>query len=178
MLRIVEMRRSQQASRAVRPTRAFPSVFAASQHWGVSLHVNKGLAGAPADAIAAARDTAMTPAVLDAVALVISGAEGPPAYPGVAGQEPDLAAAREHARAIDRAMTEIRGATPGRRRRAISSSRYGGNPFGVRTTRSCLPCKTSTIPTAYSSSIMASAVNVGVPTPSRDWPLASVSRSG
>ena len=29
-------------------------------------HVNKGLAGAPADAIAAGRDTAMNPAVLDA----------------------------------------------------------------------------------------------------------------
>ena len=54
------------------------ALFAASRHWGVSLHVNKGLAGAPADAIAAARDTAMNPAVLDAFALVISGAEGPP----------------------------------------------------------------------------------------------------
>ena len=40
------------------------ALFAASRHWGVSLHVNKGLAGAPAEAIvAAARDTAMNPAV-------------------------------------------------------------------------------------------------------------------
>jgi hypothetical protein len=74
----------------------------------VSLHLNKGLAGAPAEAIAAARDTGMNPAVLDAFALAISAAEGPPAYPGIAGHEPDLAAARTHAEAIDRAMSEIR----------------------------------------------------------------------
>jgi FAD/FMN-containing dehydrogenase len=88
------------------------ALFAASRHWGVSLHVNKGLAGAPGDAIAAARDTAMNPAVLDAFALVISGAEGPPAYPGIAGHEPDLPAARRHAEAIDRAMTEMRSRLP------------------------------------------------------------------
>jgi FAD/FMN-containing dehydrogenase len=84
------------------------ALFAASRHWRVSLHLNKGLAGAPADAIAAARDTAMNPAVLDAFALVISAAEGPPAYPGIPGHEPDLSAARSHAEAIDRAMSEIR----------------------------------------------------------------------
>jgi FAD/FMN-containing dehydrogenase len=78
----------------------------------VSLHVNKGLAGAPGDAVAAARDTAMNPAVLDAFAWVISGAEEPPAYPGVPGHEPDRAAARRHAQAIDRAMTEIRTRLP------------------------------------------------------------------
>jgi FAD/FMN-containing dehydrogenase len=84
------------------------ALFAASRHWGVSLHVNKGLAGAPAAAIAAAGDTAMNPAVLDAFALVISGAEEPPAYPGIAGHEPDVAAARRHAQAIERAMSELR----------------------------------------------------------------------
>ena len=88
------------------------ALFAATRHWGVSLHVNKGLAGAPADAIAAARDTAINPAVLDAFALVISGAEGPPAYPGIPGHEPDLSAARQHAEAIDRAMTEMRSRLP------------------------------------------------------------------
>jgi FAD/FMN-containing dehydrogenase len=88
------------------------ALFAASRHWGVSLHVNKGLAGAPADAIAAARDTAMNPAVLDAFALVIIGAEEPPAYPGIPGHEPDLAAARRHAQAIDRAMSELRALLP------------------------------------------------------------------
>ena len=84
------------------------TLFAAAQRWGVSLHINKGLAGAPAEAIAAARDTAMNPAVLDAFALIISGAEGPPAYPGIPGHEPDLSIARQHADAIDKAMNEVR----------------------------------------------------------------------
>jgi hypothetical protein len=84
------------------------ALFAAAQHWGVSLHFNKGLAGAPAEAIAAGRDTAMNPAVLDAFALIISGAQGPPAYPGIPGHEPDLSVARQHVEAIDKAMNEIR----------------------------------------------------------------------
>jgi FAD/FMN-containing dehydrogenase len=70
------------------------------------------LAGAPADAIAAARDTAINPAVLDDFALIISAAEGPPAYPGIPGREPDSSAARHHAEAIDRAMSEIRALLP------------------------------------------------------------------
>jgi hypothetical protein len=37
---------------------------------------NKGLAGAPAEAIDAARNTAMNPAVVDAFALIICAAEG------------------------------------------------------------------------------------------------------
>jgi FAD/FMN-containing dehydrogenase len=88
------------------------ALFAASRHWGVSLHVNKGLAGAPAKATEAARDTATNPAVLDAFALIISGAEEPPAYPGVAGHEPDLSSARRHAAAIDTAMNEMRKLLP------------------------------------------------------------------
>jgi FAD/FMN-containing dehydrogenase len=88
------------------------ALFAATRHWAVSLHVNKGLAGAPAGAVASAGDTAMNPAVLDAFALVISAAEGPPAYPGIPGHEPDLPAARQQADAIDRAMTEMRTRLP------------------------------------------------------------------
>jgi FAD/FMN-containing dehydrogenase len=88
------------------------ALFAASRHWGFALHTNKGLAGAPAEAIAAAKDTAMNPAVLDAFSLVISGAEGPPAYPGIAGHEPDVAAARAHAQAIEGAMNELRKLAP------------------------------------------------------------------
>jgi FAD/FMN-containing dehydrogenase len=88
------------------------ALFAASRHWRVSLHLNKGLAGAPADAIAAARDTAMNPAVLDAFALIISAAAGPPGYPGIPGHEPDRSAARQHAEAIARAMSEIRTLVP------------------------------------------------------------------
>jgi FAD/FMN-containing dehydrogenase len=86
--------------------------FAASRHWGFSLHVNKGLAGAPPDAVARAKDTATNPAVLDAFALVIMGAEEGPAYPGVAGHEPHVAEAREQSQAIARAMAELRKLVP------------------------------------------------------------------
>jgi FAD/FMN-containing dehydrogenase len=88
------------------------ALFAATRHWSVSLHVNKGLSGAPADAIEAARDTAMNPAVLDAFALIISGAEGSPAYPGVPGHEPDLSTARQQADAVEKAMNEARKLLP------------------------------------------------------------------
>lgn len=88
------------------------ALFDASRHWGVSLHLNKGLAGAPPEAIAAARDTAMHPAVLDAFALAISGAEGPPAYPGIAGHAPDETLARSQAQAIGCAMGALRRLTP------------------------------------------------------------------
>ena len=88
------------------------ALFAASRHWTVSLHVNKGLAGAPPAAIAAARDTAMNPAVLDAFALVICAAGGPPAYPGVAGHEADAATARQRAQAIVRAMDPLHKLVP------------------------------------------------------------------
>jgi FAD/FMN-containing dehydrogenase len=87
-------------------------LFAATRHWGFSLHFNKGLGGAPADEVAAARDTAMNPAVLDAFALVISGAEEPPAYPGIAGHEPDVPTARRRAAAIDDARKELRKLVP------------------------------------------------------------------
>ena len=88
------------------------ALFAASRHWSVSLHVNKGLAGAPDAAIAAARDTATNPAVLDAFALAICAANGPPAWPGVAGHEPDAPLARRHAQAIASAMDELRRLVP------------------------------------------------------------------
>jgi FAD/FMN-containing dehydrogenase len=88
------------------------ALYAATQHWGLSLHLNKGLAGAPAAVVDAARDTAMNPAVLDAFALVILGAEGPPAYPGIAGHEPDVVRARRHAQALHRALGELRKQVP------------------------------------------------------------------
>jgi hypothetical protein len=88
------------------------SLFAASRRWRIALHFNKGLAGAPAEAIAAARDTATNPAVTEAFALAISAAEGPPAVAGVAGHEPDLARARDNARRVSAAMGELRRLVP------------------------------------------------------------------
>ena len=88
------------------------ALFAASQHWQVELHFNKGLAGATAEAIAATRDTAMNPAVVDAFALAISAANQPPAYPGVPGHEPDVAAARSQAASVEATMSELRKLLP------------------------------------------------------------------
>jgi FAD/FMN-containing dehydrogenase len=83
------------------------ALFAATRHWAVELHFNKGLAGAPADALAAARDTAMNPAVCDAFALAIIAGGQAPAYPGIAGHEPDVQTARRRAAAIGEAMNEL-----------------------------------------------------------------------
>ncbi len=84
------------------------ALFSASRHQGFGLHFNKGLAGAPAEAIAAARDTATNPAVCDAFALAISGDGQGPAYPGIPDHEPDAARARPAAERVHLCMNELR----------------------------------------------------------------------
>jgi FAD/FMN-containing dehydrogenase len=88
------------------------ALFEAAKHRGVALHCNKGIAGATAEAIAATKDTAMNPAVVDAFALVITGDFGQPAYPDVPGHEPDAAAAPAKAEAVDKSMNAIRKLLP------------------------------------------------------------------
>jgi FAD/FMN-containing dehydrogenase len=83
------------------------ALHAATKHWQMSLHFNKGLAGAPSAEIDAARETAMNPQALDAFALAICAAGGPPAYAGMPGSSPDRAAASEEAAQVDRAMQEL-----------------------------------------------------------------------
>ena len=78
----------------------------------MDLQFDKGLAGGRPEAIEAARHTATNPAVLDAFALAICGAGGPPAYPGVSGHEPDEEKARRDATAVAAAMSELRKLTP------------------------------------------------------------------
>jgi FAD/FMN-containing dehydrogenase len=85
--------------------------FAASRHWHVTFHFNKGLAGAAPAEIEATRNTAMNPDVLDAFALAIIASEGPPAFPGMAA--PDLPAARARRTRVQAAMTALRAAAPG-----------------------------------------------------------------
>ena len=85
--------------------------FAASRHWSVAFHFNKGLAGATSSAIAASRETAMNPQVLGAFALAIIAGNGPSTYPGVA--KPDIAEARDDAGAIARSMERLRQIAPG-----------------------------------------------------------------
>ena len=96
-----------------RQTPLADALFEAARHVGVSLHLNKGLAGAPADVIARARDTATHPQVLDAFALAISANGGDPAFPGMPGAKPDLAMARRMATAIERTMAPLRAVAPG-----------------------------------------------------------------
>ena len=89
------------------------ALFAASRFTDVELHFNKGLAGAPPEAIASARDTAMNPAVCDAFALAIIADGQGPAYPGIANHEPDVAKGRKAADNVHRAMNELRAVAPG-----------------------------------------------------------------
>lgn len=84
----------------------------AAAAWGVSLHFNKGLAGAPAEALARTRETATNPAVMDAFALAIAGAEEPPAYPGIAGHEPNVARGRVDAEVLRAAMAPLLALSP------------------------------------------------------------------
>jgi FAD/FMN-containing dehydrogenase len=88
------------------------ALFQAAKPFGVALHFNKGLAGATAEAIATAKDTAMNPAVTEAFALILSAAYEEPAYPGVPGHEPDAAKAKSDAEAVGRSMDEIRKLLP------------------------------------------------------------------
>ncbi|MEP6872368.1 MAG: FAD-binding oxidoreductase [Anaerolineaceae bacterium] len=88
------------------------ALFAASRHQTIALHFNKGLAGVAPDDRIAAKDTAMNPVVLDAFALAIIAGNSPPTFSAVAGREPDLAAARRDARAINQAMDELLNVVP------------------------------------------------------------------
>lgn len=88
------------------------ALFASSRHSGVELHFNKGLAGAPPEAIAAAKDTATNPALLTAFALAIMGDAQGPAYPGIPGHEPSVAEGRKAAARIDRCADQLRAIVP------------------------------------------------------------------
>ena len=80
--------------------------------WPIELHFQKGLAGAAPEVIAAAADTATNPAVRDAFVLAIIGSEGPPAWPGLLGYAPDLAAARRDAVQVGKATDVLRKVAP------------------------------------------------------------------
>jgi FAD/FMN-containing dehydrogenase len=62
--------------------------------------------------VAAARDTAMNPAVLTAFALAIIAGGIPAAYPDLVGSPLDLASARRNAEAIGRASDALRHVVP------------------------------------------------------------------
>jgi FAD/FMN-containing dehydrogenase len=84
------------------------ALFSASRFSEVELHFNKGLAGAPSEAIEAAKDTAMNPSVCGAFALAIVADGQGPAYPGIPNHEPDVAKGRKAADSVHRCMNELR----------------------------------------------------------------------
>jgi hypothetical protein len=88
------------------------TVFASTRHFEVQLHFNKGLAGAPDDKVAAARDTAMNPAVLEAFALALIAGGDPHTSPGMPGHEPDLATGRKVAAAVIASADDLRTIVP------------------------------------------------------------------
>jgi len=84
------------------------ALFAASRHWRISLHFNKGLAGSPDEALALARETATNPGALDAFALAICAAEATDAY----RQAPDLEVAAFERDRVYRAMDALLARVP------------------------------------------------------------------
>ena len=98
---------SQQLLDPARQPALVDALVHAAATWSVSLHFNKGLAGAPSEALARSRETATNPAVLDAFALAITGAGEGPAYPGIPGHEPGLERGRIEARIVRAAMAPL-----------------------------------------------------------------------
>ena len=104
------------------------ALFAGSRYSSVGLHFNKGLAGAPSDVIAAAKNTAMNPSVLNAFALAIVADGQGPAYPGISGHEPSVAEGRKAAERIDRCIDQLR-AVAGEAGAYASESNYFEKDF-------------------------------------------------
>ena len=87
-------------------------LVAASRHLAAQLHFNKGLAGAPPEAIERSRDTATNPAVLDAFALAIIATGGITRYPGFPRLPGDDAVAARNAGKVAAATDELRPLAP------------------------------------------------------------------
>jgi FAD/FMN-containing dehydrogenase len=88
------------------------ALVAGSAQWPMTLHTNKGLAGGSAEALSRSRATATNPQVLSAFALLICAADGPPAWRGIPGHEPNVAEGKRQAAAVTRAMAPIRKLLP------------------------------------------------------------------
>lgn len=80
--------------------------FAASRQWTVSFHFNKGLAGAPAAHIAAARNTPINPDVCSAFALAITAASEPGSG-AHSSPEPNANARAAHVQAAIKALRAV-----------------------------------------------------------------------
>src|SRR6516165_1852292 len=90
----------------------------------MEVHCQKCLAGAPDEVRQAALDTPMNPAAADAFALAIIASEGPPAFPGLAGHEPNVTNARHDAARIAQATAVLRAAAPNGGGAYVAESNY------------------------------------------------------
>lgn len=93
------------------PDRLTTAFVAASKHWPFSLHLNKGLSGAPPDTRRRAERTSVNPVALDATALIIMSSTQQYAYPSVAGFEPEMPGAGERVGKVAASMESIRAVT-------------------------------------------------------------------
>lgn len=93
-----------------RPTLA-GAIFEASRHHRVSLHFNKGLAGAPPHALEAARNCACHPDATTAFALAIISANEGPVFPEV-GRNADLEEGARNVASVARATAALRQMAP------------------------------------------------------------------
>ncbi len=89
------------------------TLFQASRHARVALHLNKGLSGASESVLARERETSINPLAREAAALAIVASTQQARYPGLPGHEPDRAAGLEKAQRIAAAIAILREATPG-----------------------------------------------------------------
>ncbi|KTD50787.1 FAD-dependent oxidoreductase [Legionella quateirensis] len=88
------------------------ALFKASRMTSLSLHFNKGLSGASAQAVARQKNTSMNSAVLDAAALITIAGGQQYTYPDISGHKPNLAQARESALKAKQAMELIHRLSP------------------------------------------------------------------
>ena len=141
--------------------------FASSRHWSVAFHFNKGLAGAPPEAIAASRDTPINPEALDAFALAIIADGGPSLFTG-AKADPDAARPRRPRARRDEGAAGLRARRRVLRQRdRLLPGRLAARLLGRRTTRASPASSAATTLPASSPSTTASAAKTGAPTGSR-----------
>lgn len=88
------------------------AIFDASRHWTLSLHFNKGLAGANKETLLAANSTAMNPAVANAFALAIVAGEQQPSVEKLSGQPSNIEEAAKGASRINAAMHSLKKQLP------------------------------------------------------------------